>query len=304
MNQKPNIQNEHELTPLDAAGFTEGKVPKRVRIAPWGQVDSTRGRFVVDDESATLTQKAFAEHGTDLPVDYEHQTLGGEFAAPNGQAPAAGWITAIVAEPGVGLFADVRWTDRAKKLLANREYRYLSPVALVRRTDRKLIGLHSVALTNKPAIVGADPIVNRDGQVRVTIAALCDRLQLAPTSDTETLLVAAAARLEELDRERTHAAAEQKVSDATRSGRIVPAQRDFALKLALKDPEMFDEWIAAAPVVVPLGHTAPPDAGALERPRRALAARAAAEFRTHPELAAITNENAYIADALRNHASR
>ena len=122
-------------------------------------------------EAAAATIAAFSAHGTDLPVDYEHQTLGGAYSSPTGQAPAAGWIKALAivtpeeasaggAESQPGLWADVQWTPEAAERLRGRQYRYLSPVALVRRSDRRIVGLHSVALTNKPAIVGMRPMVS------------------------------------------------------------------------------------------------------------------------------------------------
>src|SRR3990170_675212 len=136
-------------------------IPQRILLAPWGNVESSNGSFVVDEESARLAVQAFDEHGTDLPIDYEHQTLGGAYASPTGQAPAAGWIKRIFAESGVGLLAEIEWTDQAKQRLAAKEYRYLSPVAIIRKTDRKLVAIHSAALTNKPAILGMTPIVNK-----------------------------------------------------------------------------------------------------------------------------------------------
>lgn len=53
------------------------------------------------------------------------------------------------------------WTERAAEYIRGREYRYLSPVIVVRRTDKRMVALHSVALTNDPAIVGVKPIVNK-----------------------------------------------------------------------------------------------------------------------------------------------
>jgi phage I-like protein len=35
-------------------------------------------------------------------------------------------------------------------------------VAIIRKTDRKLVAIHSAALTNKPAIVGMQPIADLD----------------------------------------------------------------------------------------------------------------------------------------------
>lgn len=54
----------------------------------------------------------------------------------------------------------VEWTEKAKSFLPNKEYRYLSPVVLVRNSDEKVTQLHSVALTNTSAISGMKPIIN------------------------------------------------------------------------------------------------------------------------------------------------
>src|SRR3990170_111718 len=183
-------------------------IPQRILLAPWGNVESSNGSFVVDEESARLAVQAFEEHGTDLPIDYEHQTLGGVYASPSGQAPAAGWIKRIFAESGVGLLAEIEWTDQAKQRLADKEYRYLSPVAIIRKTDRKLVAIHSAALTNKPAIVGMQPIVNRaDAADNAADAAdeplttLRHELHLPADAAAEEVLVAASRRLVDLQRD-------------------------------------------------------------------------------------------------------
>jgi len=80
---------QNEMRALHSASLTGDKVPARVLLTPWGSVDSTNGSFVVDEEAVQLTVQAFDEHGTDLPIDYEHQTLGGSYSSPTGQAPAA-----------------------------------------------------------------------------------------------------------------------------------------------------------------------------------------------------------------------
>ncbi len=296
---KQPLDEQHELAPLDSARLASTDVPKRVRIVPWGEVESTRGRFVVDEESAALVLEAFERHGTDLPVDYEHQTLGGPYTSPTGQAPAAGWIKRLEAVPGDGIYAHVDWTPPALEQLADRQYRYLSPVALVRKEDRKLVGLHSVALTNKPAIVGSDPIVNHTAVDSDVSQALRERLELEVDCDLETVLLAAGRRLDACEQDRRQRAAQDRVDTAMRSGRATEAQRGFAVRLALRDPGLFDEWLATTPVVAPLGRTTPPEAAELSGSRHGVAARARAEYRAHSELAALTSEDAFIADALR-----
>lgn len=128
-------------------------IPEEIKILPLGHVHSQKGDFEVDDESVELIRKQFKSRKLDLVIDYEHQTL------KDVQAPAGGWIEDIYRGEDA-VVAKVRWTDKAKEYLRNREYRYLSPVVMVRKKDRKAAAIHSVALTNTPAIDGMFAIVN------------------------------------------------------------------------------------------------------------------------------------------------
>lgn len=304
----PSTVAGHVLTPLDAARLPNTDIPSRVRIAPWGGVESVNGQFTVDDESALLVTQQFESHGTDLPIDYEHQTLGGQYASPNGQAPAAGWIKRIESEPGKGLFAVVEWTEPARELLASKQYRYLSPVAVVRKEDQKLIALHSVALTNKPAIVNADPIVNR---VEVTnlnaptdaLIALRDQLGLDESADDETILITAKHCIDRFENESKQKAAEQKVQQAILHGQLVEAQRDVAVDLALSDTTLFDRWLATAPIVITRGRTTAPSTSSND-PSNAIATNARAEYRSNPMLMGLTSEQAYVACAVNEFQNR
>jgi len=121
-------------------------------VVPDGEVKSSSGDFVLNAEGAAATIAEFRKRGVDLPVDYEHQTLGGEFSSPTGEAPAAGWIKELRYTPGAGLYAGVLWNQRGLGQISSREYGYFSPVTLVRKKDQVMTGLHSVALTNVPAI--------------------------------------------------------------------------------------------------------------------------------------------------------
>jgi len=293
-----------EVAALRSAALTGEAVPQRVLLAPWGQVESTNGSFVVDEESMNLSLRAFDEHGTDLPIDYEHQTLGGTYSSPNGQAPAAGWVKRLLAEPGVGLVAEIEWTDQAERMLAAREYRYLSPVAIIRKTDRKLVAIHSAALTNKPAIVGMRPIINRaetpSGEDRAEpFSVLRAELDLPDDAAPEEVLLAASQRLADLEREARQSQVEQRVQEAVRAGKLVEAQRAWAEALVAREDGLFDEWLRTAPVIVQRGSLVPPDGTNTSQQReRATAARARTEFRAHPMLARLTSEEAYVADAL------
>lgn len=144
-------------------------VPTEIKILPLGRVHSQKGDFNVDDESFELIRKQFKDRKLDLVIDYEHQTLS------DVQAPAGGWIKDLYKGEDA-IIAKVEWTPKAAEYLKNKEYRYLSPVVLVRKRDQKATAIHSVALTNTPAIDGmeisyddeqeSEPIYGRGGKIR------------------------------------------------------------------------------------------------------------------------------------------
>ena len=143
----------HDFLTLKSKEMEVGGAPEVISVLPLGHVKSAKGEFDVDGESFSAMKAQIAQRGVDLVVDYEHQTLTGE------QAPAAGWVKELFLDDGQ-IKARVEWTDRAKAYLENREYRYLSPVITVRKADNKATGLHSIALTNTPAIEHMEAIVN------------------------------------------------------------------------------------------------------------------------------------------------
>ena len=129
--------------------------PEIVKLLPLGHVSTKKGDFEVDEESFKAMKAQMQQHGVDIVIDYEHQTL------KDIQAPAGGWIKELVLQDGA-IAAKVEWTDTARQYLKNKEYRYLSPVVLVGKDNRATM-LHSAALTNTPAIDGMFPIINSLG---------------------------------------------------------------------------------------------------------------------------------------------
>lgn len=122
-------------------------VPEWVCILPLGTVELNDGRdsLLVDQDSLEKILEAFAKRGTDLVVDYEHQTMNGV------RAPAAGWIKELRIGPE-GLWARIEWTEAAAEYIQKREYRYFSPVLVVDGESRQVVALINLALTNQPAI--------------------------------------------------------------------------------------------------------------------------------------------------------
>ena len=291
-----------EHVAMSAGG--EAEAPTRILLSPWGEVRSSTGSFVMDDAAASAVIAAFEAHGTDVPIDYEHQTLGGAYSSPTGQAPAAGWIKRIFAVrpqdaaqgERPGLWAEVEWTAESARQLVARQYRYLSPVALVRKSDRRVVALHSAALTNKPAIVGMAPVVASEPPVE----AMRRMLALDESATEDLVLVTAVQRLTALEEGAAQQRAGQRVAEAMAAGKLTPAQRDWAMALALRDPSEFDRWEAAAPAVVVVGKTQPPSRPSTSPGQRAVEIAARAEWEANRAfLGSLCTQEAYVADALR-----
>ncbi len=131
--------------------------PAEIQILPYGEIATPKGDFVVDEESLKSIINDFEGKKNDIVIDYEHQTL----ADPPVAAPAAGWIKKLINKGRDGLWAVVEWTEKARQMIAAREYKYISPVFLKRVSDNKVLKLINAALTNLPNIDGMVPLVNK-----------------------------------------------------------------------------------------------------------------------------------------------
>ena len=302
--------------------------PEVISVLPLGHVVSQKGEFDVDVESFEAMKAQIAQRGVDLVIDYEHQTLAGT------RAPAAGWVKEIFLDDGQ-IKARVEWTLPAKEYLENKEYRYISPVITVRKADNKATGLHSLALTNTPAIEGMTPIVNslnyEGGQenmdelikklaellglgedateeqveeaLKACVAenkslkenpggggaqppaqdnvvankAVCELLGLKAGAATEDITAAImelkggivggvnlAAQLKALKQKEAERDADDAVELALKSGKITPAQKEWAKEYALTAPKGFAAFVDKAPQVVPLEEIAGGSALALK----------------------------------------
>ncbi len=122
--------------------------PQWVHLLPSGDAAARDGRRWHGEPDAIVRRSLAWAASADLPIDFEHQT---QRAATNGQpAPAAGWIETLDARPD-GVWARVRWNDRAREMLRAREYRYISPA--FSHTDKgEILTIFGAALTNIPAL--------------------------------------------------------------------------------------------------------------------------------------------------------
>jgi len=255
-------------------------VPEFVQVLPAGEV-RPRGKtnFLVDEESRGLLMSAFTGNRTDLVIDYEHQSLSGS------EAPAAGWIKDVEDRGADGVWAKVQWTERAKEYLAKREYRYLSPVVLIRKKDGRAVELLGAGLTNLPAIDGMTPVVNTsrpslreevnemeedykklylnvlglfdlpDGSGFEEVKAKVDSFATPKgfVAEEEYVALKETLRMRETD---------MLIKEALSNGRLTPSLTGWAKAYATKDMDGFRDFIGRAMPVVPLGlsdirHAAP-----------------------------------------------
>lgn len=301
-----------------AATATElaAEPPEWVQLMPAGEVRTRAhdGRQPWQLRDLNGVVAATRAVGLPLVVDYEHQT---EHARANGQpAPAAGWINEVEARPD-GVWGRVSWTDRAKSMIARREYRFLSPVFRFAPATREVRRIVMAGLTNDRALADIKALAKAEGTMNEFTKKLIGILGLPEDADetaiakavgdavekakapaqasagaggeaaTQALAGVAAAlglekgaspeaveqaaakaaaaatgagelgelksELEQLKSERAEEKATARVEAAMAEGKVIPAQRDWAVAYAKRDPEGFESFVKAQPQLVQPG---------------------------------------------------
>lgn len=280
---------------------------EEIKILPLGEVKTTKGNFYVDEESVKVMKEYFKKRGLDIVVDYEHQSLSDK------KALAGGWIKDFYIKDNC-VVARVEFTDIAKQEIENKQYKYLSPTVFLK--NGKPIKLHSVALTNTPAIDNMYPLFLSDSlkeelegdDIKMDIKKILEFLGLNENATEEDVLK----KIEELKANEivgedldngmqlssnkeiigilglNEDATEEEIKtgllnlknntvskaeflalkeemakkevngildEALKVGKIVPAQRESFMKLALSDRDTFDEIMKNQKRVSPIGVT-------------------------------------------------
>ena len=138
-------------------------IVENVHISPIGdftgskQDGSPQNEHITAEALSALADKMNA--GDEVLCDVDHQSCR---PGVEKDTSAAGWFTKFVVDPIKGLFANLKLTKRGKDLLANREYRYMSPTFML-NDNGEPIDIHSVSLTNTPAFKGfINPVINSE----------------------------------------------------------------------------------------------------------------------------------------------
>jgi len=125
----------------------DGSVADWIELIPAGpDVAGIDGRAWINDDPDAIVA-AFQRRHRPLVIDWEHAT---EHRAPQGlDAPAAGWIDQVENRNGA-IWGHAEWTAKASAQIADKAYRFLSPVFLYDKKSTRIIALTSVGLTNTP----------------------------------------------------------------------------------------------------------------------------------------------------------
>lgn len=115
------------------------------------------GKFEITPDMLKKMAENFSTkvRGVDLAIDYKHDS----------DDVAAGWIKEVhLSEDGNALWATVEWTPKGKKVLSDKEFRYVSPEFSGDYQDNESLKkfgptLLGAGLTNRPVIKRMEPVI-------------------------------------------------------------------------------------------------------------------------------------------------
>lgn len=153
------------------------------------QVHSGPFTFDMADAGAVIAASRKASPDGKLVVDLNHAT---DIAAKQGlPSPAQGWIEQLEARDD-GLWGKVAWNDAGKAALADRAYRFISPVIVYSAATGKVKSVLRASLTNNPNMHGLKPVLNTANEENdmSLLKALCAALGIAETTDEQAAIAA------------------------------------------------------------------------------------------------------------------
>ncbi len=242
--------------------------PVWVHLIPLGELKTRDGRkFTLSNPQNIIREFQLGE--IDLPIDYEHQNDKPE-AKNSGPVAAAGWITELEIREN-GIWGKVSWTDKARELIQNKEYRYLSPSLMITKEQGEIVRLKGAGLVHNPnlyltALASQEP----QSPYEELIAKLSDALGLDTSGDANAVVAATLAMrdagtspdpsryvpVEALQEVLMHRDAElkaatcerveRKVNEAMQGGYLTGAMRGWAVELCQSDEASFDKFISSA----------------------------------------------------------
>ena len=251
-----------------------------IKLLPSGEFSTRDGRgpFNAGLEAALAgivsRTKAYLG-GTEMMIDYDHQSFFGAVKGVGGTAKAVGWVKDFdIREDGI--YGRVEWTEAAKAAIEAGEYRYISPTFATAKTTGRVTQLFNAALLNSPAmdleaIAAAAKIPLTQGSPMDDIlealglaegASQADAVSAIEALQAGTSAIALAAGLKEDADSETIAASVRTAleSKAPDPARFVPIDQVVALQAevkALKDSVDGDKAEAAVLAAIEAGKLSP-----------------------------------------------
>jgi phage I-like protein len=146
-----------------------------------------------DLENADENFNKWTAAGAKVPVDYDHS-----FTLGDGSSKAAGWYASLK-RIGQSLFASIKWTDSAKKAIADGEYQFFSPEFVGDHVnehgEQEGFTMLSGALTNRPFLRGITQVSLSQQETAANAAPIVwqvewtrddTQLEMADTDTTST----------------------------------------------------------------------------------------------------------------------
>ena len=210
-----------KITRSLAPWSTDGKPPREFCLFYFGANESTKGTVYLTKESATRCVASWQDYGNALLGDYEHAVT----QIQSDGAPASCRFDLAIKQDG--LYAvNVRWTPRAQKYFADKEYFYYSPYfSAEKAADDKwlVVEIINVALTNNPATKNQRPLIavswGRKAYNYMLSQELIDKLKALvvekgmPEESASDFLLALMSMLEMGEKEEAPAPAEMPLAD-------------------------------------------------------------------------------------------
>lgn len=179
-------------TSVVIASLEAGDAVSEIELIPTGTfvLGDGRGKFHLKDAARVIADSFKSlPGGVDfLPVDFDHGIEG----EASGSSRAAGWITALRAE-GQRIIATVEWTPAGRDALADKTYRFISPVFLAGKKDRVVRRILRAGLTNNPAIRDLAQVASMQGETETMnplLEAIAAALGLSDVDDDAVISAA------------------------------------------------------------------------------------------------------------------
>jgi phage I-like protein len=261
----------HHLVALNTSG---GQVPSDIHLLPRGTFHGRDGRgpYKVPDPAKVIAATQAHQKGAKLPVDFDHQL---EYYTKGDTVRAAGWIDGLRADDD-GLHGRVEWSPKAAQMIADREYRYVSPV-FHHTQSGDVVRLSSVSLVNQPNLdlisLNAERATMPPSDPHALLRLLQDQLGLPEEADAETVVAATSEALDitaanasaapsplewvpigeyrrvcqelsALDNRMSEQAAEHHVKALVANGQLFPFQKEWAVSVCRADKDALDKFVA------------------------------------------------------------